>query len=78
VALALTTSPLRAAILNVMGYAPDSNLSPSLRRWIAIHMADSATGQRKLSVQRPEFRLRHTANDATATFTASTSPMGNR
>jgi hypothetical protein len=59
-----------------MGYAPDSNLSPLLRRWIATHMADSAIGQRKLSVQRPEFRLRPAANDATAALTASISPMG--
>jgi len=61
-----------------MGYAPDSNLSPLLRRWIATHMADSAIGQRKLNVQRPECRLRHAASDATAAFTASISPMGNR
>jgi hypothetical protein len=33
-------------------------------------------GQRKLSVQRPEFRLRPAANDATAALTASISPMG--
>ena len=33
-----------------------------LRRWIATHMADSAIGQRNLSMQRPEFRLRHAAN----------------
>ena len=59
-----------------MGYAPHPNRSPLLRRWIATHMADSAIGQRNLSMQRPEFRLRHAANHATATFTASISPMG--
>jgi hypothetical protein len=32
--------------------------------------------QRNLSMQRPEFRLRHAANHASATFTASISPMG--
>jgi hypothetical protein len=47
-----------------------------LRRWIATHMADSAIGQRNLSMQRPESRPRHAANHASAAFTASISPMG--